>query len=172
MLVQWLSLALPSWLGWQAPAAWDLPYRGLNAWHSSFGYLCRGFFLAVAASLYRMVVLLIAHLVGRRRAIAIGVVFLFLMLVHASENTPLLRWSAAAIIAAIITWVMVRQGLLALAALTFTVETIITVPMTLDPSVWYFGYGLLGLAVLIGLAIFGFTAALGSHSAFAEPVLE
>jgi hypothetical protein len=64
--------------------------------------MCRAVFLSVAASLFRMMILLVAHLIVCRRAIAIGVVFVFLVLFRLTENVPLLDWPTAVIIAAVI----------------------------------------------------------------------
>ena len=57
-------------------------------------------------------------------------------------------------------------------AMFFAMEVLDGFPVTLDPSVPYFGPGLLGLLTLTALVIFGFTRSLGAHTIFAEPVLE
>jgi hypothetical protein len=88
------------------------------------------------------------------------------------ENYAALEWSGRVLVSGVVLWVMVRQGLLALAAFEFTRLLIGALPLTLDPAVWYFDHAFLGLAILMSLAVFGFYRSLGSHALFSVPVLE
>jgi hypothetical protein len=171
-LVQYLSLAAPSWLGWRPPIPADSTFLELTGWRFTLSYVfhCVGF--AVAAALIWMITLLVAHLLFRRRFLAVAIVFAIVTLTFPIENYPVLEWPVRLIIGAIMATVMVRFGLLALAALGLTESMFDVFPITLDPGVWYFDRSLLALALLTGLAVFGFVRALGEHALFGEPVLE
>lgn len=171
-LLQFLTLAAPSWLGWRPPIPADYTFLELTGWRFTFGYTFQALGFSVMAALAWMIVLLVAHLLLRRRFLAVAVVFAIVALTFPMENYPVLEWPARVIVGAIVALVMVRYGLLALAALGVTASMFDVFPITLDPGVWYFDRSLLALALLTGLAIFGFVRALGQHALFGEPVLE
>jgi hypothetical protein len=170
--VEWTLLAAPSWLGWTPPVPWDATLLEITGWGYVLGnvsYVLRdGIMLAPAL----MVLLLILHLLLRRRGFAVAAMFVLLVVTRNLENYAALEWSGRVLVAGVVLWVMVRYGLLALAAFEFTRLLIGALPLTLDPAAWYFDHSLLGLAILMGLAVFGFYRSLGSHALFAEPVLE
>ncbi|HEY0591444.1 MAG TPA: hypothetical protein VGF40_18510, partial [Thermoanaerobaculia bacterium] len=85
---------------------------------------------------------------------------------------PSLEWTARLVFAGGLVWAMVRYGLVALTAATLTETCFDNFPITLDPGVWYFDRSLLALALIFGLALFGFVRALGGHALFGQPVLE
>jgi hypothetical protein len=62
-------------------------------------------------------------------------------------------------------WVMVRYGLVSLVAALFATFILNTSPVTLDLREWYAGQLLAGVAVVVGLAIFGFVTAGPKHAA-------
>ncbi len=171
-LIQWISLAVPSWMGLTPPIPFDRSFLEISGWRYNLGFLGVNVDSAIASCLIWMMVLLIAHLLLRHRALAVGVVFMLLMFTSGVENYPALEWTVRVATATISVWVMVRHGLLALVTCSFAIRMLSSFPVTLDPSVSYFGPSLLGLAILIGLAIFGFTRSLGAQAMFTEPVLE
>ena len=59
--------------------------------------------------------------------------------------------------------VLLRFGLLAVAAMSVTDTIRIGAPMTLDMDAWYAGSGLVYVAVLVGLAVYGFVVASGGQ---------
>jgi serine/threonine-protein kinase len=59
--------------------------------------------------------------------------------------------------------VLLRFGLLALAAMSVTDTIRIGAPMTLDMDAWYAGSGLVYLSVLVALAVYGFVVASGGQ---------
>jgi serine/threonine-protein kinase len=171
-LIQWASLALPEWLGWTPPVPWDRAFLEISGWRYNFSHLGSSVFLSIFEGLIWMMILLVAHLILRRRTLAVIVVIAMMALGGGFENYPVLEWPVKIVLAAGMTWIMVRQGLLALVAMFFAMEILDSFPVTLDPSVTYFGPGLLGLLILTALAIFGFTRSLGAQAIFTEPVLE
>jgi hypothetical protein len=59
-----------------------------------------------------------------------------------------------------------RFGLLAIVVAGFVNELLARQPLTLDPSRWYFGYGMLAVAITVGLLVYGFHGSLGGQKAF------
>ncbi len=128
--------------------------------------------VAFAMLMGAMVVLLVAHLLLRRRELAVAVAFLFILTFPPGENYPLLEWGYRVLFAATFNFVMVRYGLVALTAALVVLMAFGNFPLTLDPGDWFFTRSLVGLALVAGLAVFGFVRALGSHAMFGEPLLE
>ena len=54
-----------------------------------------------------------------------------------------------------------RFGLLAYGAGVFSYLFIRRVPITLDPSAWYFGRSMFALMLLVAVAIYGFVISMG-----------
>jgi hypothetical protein len=48
----------------------------------------------------------------------------------------------------------------------FFVDVLLRVPMTLDPSAWYFGHSLVVLLIVGAVAGYGFIVSLGGRRAF------
>ncbi|HEY0788352.1 MAG TPA: hypothetical protein VGE86_06885, partial [Thermoanaerobaculia bacterium] len=171
-LVQFATLAAPAWLGWSAPIPADSTFLELSGWRYTLSYAFWDPAFAVMLALAWMVVLLVGHLVFRRRWIAVAIVFATIAIALPFENYPSLEWTARLVFAGGLVWAMVRYGLVALTAATLTETCFDNFPITLDPGVWYFDRSLLALALIFGLALFGFVRALGGHALFGQPVLE
>jgi hypothetical protein len=45
---------------------------------------------------------------------------------------------------------------------------VVRTPLTADVSAWYFGWGLVGAAVVLGLGVYGFVTAVGGQRLFRE----
>ncbi|HUP65093.1 MAG TPA: protein kinase [Thermoanaerobaculia bacterium] len=171
-LIHFLSLAAPAWLGWNAPIPSDRTFLELSGWRYTISYLFSNLSLAMFNVLILTMLLLVAHLLLRRRALAIAVIFLFMLFFIPYETYPVLEWTVRLCYAAMSTWILVRRGMISFLVLLFTILTLDNFPITLDPSVWYFDRSLFGLAILFALAIFGFARSLGSQALFGEPLLE
>ncbi len=73
----------------------------------------------------------------------------------------------AALVSAVTLFVLVRFGLLAVTA-CLMMRLLYSVPITLNPSVWYAGRSYLVLLAVTGLAAYGFAVALDRPSASVE----
>jgi len=67
---------------------------------------------------------------------------------------------------------MMRYGLVTFASTSFSAYTLITFPVTLNPSVWYAGIGLAPLFAVLALAVFAFYTSLGGQKVFQGGMLE
>jgi serine/threonine-protein kinase len=77
------------------------------------------------------------------------------------DGNLLVDFVTSAFVAAMITWALMRFGLLTAMAMQFVANY--GIPMTLDPSVFYSGAAFLGLAVILGLAGWAFYVSLGGQ---------
>ena len=59
-----------------------------------------------------------------------------------------------------------RMGLLSVWAYYVTFDIVLSFPWALEPSRWYFNRTVLGLAVCVGLAVYGFRMTLAGKPAF------
>jgi hypothetical protein len=92
-------------------------------------------------------------------------VLLAVPLIVGSENWWL-DGPVAVLLAASIVLCCTRIGLLALWAYYLTFGVLLSLPWSLEPSRWYFNRTVLGLAVCVGLAVYGFRMALADKPAF------
>jgi len=68
--------------------------------------------------------------------------------------------------------VLRRGGLLSLAVALFYMFSLIEVPITLDVAAWYAPRALPVVAVLVGLAIYGFRTSLGGKPVFGSSLMD
>jgi hypothetical protein len=154
-------------------------------WFNTRGQIPRQFFTSVMSSLPEMTGITVGYLSSRTMS---GLVIVFLLfLVRAVTRR---RWAAELAVIAIwtpmvhrpgtlsddlpfaILWASIlvllgsRVGLVALPAFEITQAILQGFPLTFHPSDWYFSRTLIGLALCLGLAVYGFYTSLGGKSAF------
>jgi len=78
---------------------------------------------------------------------------------------------AAAFGASVMFFVLLRFGVVALMAWYFVVIGTGLIPLTLDPSAWYFGASLTRFLTVAGLAAYGAWASLGGRPVFGKDLL-
>jgi hypothetical protein len=69
---------------------------------------------------------------------------------------------------ALYVFITARFGLLASAVMLFTFILVEETPLTWDASAWYFWHGLIGVAVVLALAAYGFYTATAGQRLFAK----
>jgi len=77
-----------------------------------------------------------------------------------------------AVFCGVCVFVLLRFGLLAYAAAILFINLLRSFPITTQVSSWYFGIGLAGLVLLLGLAGYGFYTSLGGQPLFGGASLE
>jgi len=65
-------------------------------------------------------------------------------------------------------WAFTRLGLLAAATMLLTMSYLHTLPLTTDWPAWYAGHGFAGIALVLGIAAWGFHTAKGSQPFFRD----
>jgi hypothetical protein len=144
-----------------------------SARHAAY-YLVRAFGEGALRAVGAAVLLLVLRIAVRNRVTAsvLTVVVLALSFLGDSPSTPALRAVHAVVAGAIVLLLLTRFGVLSVGVAAFSIIVIRFLPVTLDPSQWYFARGAVGLGAVLLLAAFGFVTALGGRSALPEGVLE
>ena len=63
-------------------------------------------------------------------------------------------------------FIVLRFGLFAFIVMNFVMPLLDHLPLTFDPGVWYAGFSWFVLAVIAGLALFGFRVAVAGRPVF------
>jgi hypothetical protein len=163
-------MLLPQMLG--HPALRPLSGLGLdvlNGDRALLGGVLNVLFRDVGAALLTTLVFVVCRLVTRRQApaIAMGMLVLFYYWSALAGADPL--WLEIVIEAAaitVITIATIRFGLLASAVTLFVAELLERAPMTFDIGHWSAGASNTVIAIVIGLAAFGFYAARAGQPLF------
>jgi hypothetical protein len=136
------------------------PLSGLR--HVAF-FLLWGLVEAALRTIGTVTLLLIIHALARniRVTLAVGWLIGSASLLGDATGPFVARAAYAAVAGALVLVVTYRFGLLALATAAYTVLVLRNLPITIDPSAWYFGRSALALALLLGLAIYGTIVSLG-----------
>jgi len=116
---------------------------------------------------------LVLRVLLRRTGLAVGAVSLLLVVMSNPGAGEPLPYLVSMAITLTIFWVLLfRFGLLAV-VLSISVSGLLqTLPLTFDLGVWYADTTLLVLAVVLGLAAWGFWAALAGRPLFRDEILE
>ncbi len=118
-------------------------------------------------------VLLLLVIILRRRWLAAAGLFL---IAAVSESTgagnPYIQVSFAILLSGILTFILIRFGLLSTVSAFFFNELLLRFPLTLDFSVWYAGSSLSALLIAAAVAAYGFHTALAGRPLFGGKILE
>jgi hypothetical protein len=87
------------------------------------------------------------------------------------ENLPF-EWATGLARALVMLFVLRRGGLLGLTVTLFCMFNLVEAPLTLDLSAWYASRSLPVVAVLVGLALYGFHTSLAGKPFFGRSLLE
>jgi hypothetical protein len=124
--------------------------------------------VVLSLTLITLLLLFLARVFLRKQWLALGLTGLILAILNlgaTGENF----WVAlpfAILFVALSLIVLIRFGLLALFVFNAYYLLMSVLPVTLDFSRWYIGRSLFFLLFLIGLAVYGFRAALAGRAAF------
>ncbi|HVR38732.1 MAG TPA: protein kinase, partial [Thermoanaerobaculia bacterium] len=137
----------------------------LSSIWQAFYYLLRNVGEAIFRGVSAVSLLLIVRSVTKRIGIATVVASFIVALTFVDDIEGSLAFSAAyaVVVGAMVYVVLYRFGALALSASAFTALTLRRLPLTLDPSSWYFGRSLLALGLIAALAAYGFVVATGGR---------
>jgi predicted Ser/Thr protein kinase len=111
-----------------------------------------------------LILFLLRVLLRKSWLAAAGFVLLFTAIKSVSSNYPAVEWPLQAILYTALAVGALRFGLVTLAIILFTVDFALNIPVTLNPSAWYFTNATLALSVIAALAIWGFYTALAGQT--------
>jgi serine/threonine-protein kinase len=124
----------------------------------------------VLIALVWFVLLFVLRAVVRRDWLAAGAFVLIYMALNwlATPESPALSALFGAVQTALLVFVMLRFGLVALIASAFVLELLVMFPITSDFSVWYAGASLFALLSVAAIAAFAFRASLAGRPLFGD----
>ena len=117
-------------------------------------------------------ILFVGTLLLRRRPFAIGFFWVLTFAFNTGRENPILEIPGYAIAAALVVLALLRFGFVGLGAQFVVLNMLSSVPLTLDFSLWYAGYGLFFVLVVLALAAWGFWTARGGGSLIPEAALD
>jgi hypothetical protein len=127
----------------------------------------------VLGTLFLFVLAFMLTLALRRDWLGWGGLVVLLTSISVIGSPPSVLGVACAILFAALGWALVaavtaRFGLLASAALVATRTLVEMTPLTWDASAWYFWHGLVGVAVVLALAVYGYATATAGQRLFTK----
>jgi len=173
MLVGRLWTLTPGWLGHpQAPSV-ARPYTLLSVREMVGEFFFTGVTLMVFLGVSCLFLLLLLHIIFRRKEwLAIGVAWLLLTVTSAvTGRSFLIGVIYGAIFAALLIGVATRFGLLAVTTTLFFISFLGSCPMTTDFGVWYAPSTIFALVVTVALVAYAFYIALAGQRVFKGKLL-
>jgi serine/threonine-protein kinase len=128
-------------------------------------------FSAVLFAMVFLFILTLLRMVLRRDWLA-AVAWTAMMAAPIGGESASIGWLTGAMRALMMLLVLTRGGLLPLASALFFMFILIEVPITLDFGAWYASRALPVIAVLAGLALYGFHTALGGKPIFGSSLID
>jgi hypothetical protein len=120
---------------------------------------------SVSSTLLLFLILFLFRVLLRKSWLAaVGFILLFTALKSLPSSYPALEWPMEAILYTLLAAGALRFGLVTLAIALYTADLALNLPVTLNPSAWYFTNATLALATIAALAIWGFYTALASQT--------
>jgi serine/threonine-protein kinase len=127
---------------------------------------------ALMSTLFATSFLFVGTLLLRRRWLAVGFFWVVFAALNAGRENAILEVPVAGLTSALFVIALIRFGFVGLGTLYITQNVLTSVPLTLDLSAWYFGYGLFFVLVVLALAGWGFWAARGGGPLFGTAGLD
>lgn len=127
---------------------------------------------AAGNPLWAGLVLLLATLLLRRRALAVGGLWLFMFLISGGLIFDLgYALAFKTLVASVTVLVLIRAGMVGIGAMAFA-GTLLDLPLTLDPGRWYFVHSLVPLVLLLVVGTWAAWRAMGEQPALAAWLAE
>jgi serine/threonine-protein kinase len=173
-LLACVNTLLPTWLGLSDPP-WPLFSFSLNTLLGPryfLGETCYILALSIQNPIYLFMLFLLLRVVLRKQWLAsTAAVVLWTVTLSVHSGNPLTTWPIILMGMILVVIVMIRFGLLAMVSFFF-VRTLLSEPITLNSTQWYFLPSLGVLGIVAGLAAYGFWAALAGRPLFRDALFE
>ena len=120
---------------------------------------------SISATLLVFMLLFVFRVLLRKAWLgAIGFVLFWTTLQAVSSNYPAVEWPMQALVYTAVAAAAIRYGLVAQVVGLFVADMALNVPVTLNPSEWYFPAAMLAMASVAGLAVWGFYTSLAGET--------
>jgi hypothetical protein len=162
----WLDL-LPQWMGAPPGRPGAITLGPLFGVRRAIAALLNGQPTALFNGLFFLFMPLLLQVVFRKPKLTLGVLYILLFVLFASQgDNPRTDWVPTLLMLSVVFLLLVRFGLLALAAAFFMMFSLQSTPLTTDLSSWYAPSAIVMVAVVVALALYAFRIALAGRSAF------
>ncbi len=170
LLILLAAFFAPAWLGKAPPP----PPFALEASLTSFREVgFRVFVNQYSGLLFALVFLFMLVLLRvLLRNTVLAMAFWCMLVGSPLVDSPAFGWAPGLLRALLLLFALRKGGLLALSVALFVMFSLPEVPLTLDVSAWYACRALPIVAVVAGLALYGFHTSLGGKPAFGRSLLE
>ena len=119
---------------------------------------------SISSTLLLFLILFLFRVLLRKSWLAaLGFILLFTALKSVSADYPAVSWPIEAILYTALAFGALRFGLVALTVALYIADLALNIPVTLNPSAWYFTGATLALATIAALAVWGFYTALAGQ---------
>ncbi|MBZ5499989.1 MAG: serine/threonine protein kinase [Acidobacteriia bacterium] len=115
---------------------------------------------------------LLRLLLKRTWGAAVGYIAIFMALNGAGWNSLPIELIFMVLLFSVYVFIQLRFGVVALAAAYLFASILFGFPITMHPSAWYSGIGLIGLGLLLALTLYAFRTSLGGRPIFGRTTLE
>jgi serine/threonine-protein kinase len=156
-------------LGYHLAARLGAPPASLDSRYLDGGRIALGAWLehipgSISDTLLVFLILFLFRVLLRKSWLAaIGFILLFTAFKSVSSDYPAVSWPIEAILYTVLTAGALRFGLVAFVIALYTADLALNIPITLNPSAWYFTGATLALGTVAALAIWGFYTALAGQ---------
>jgi hypothetical protein len=168
-----LHFLLPPWFGLPPMSPFTQDPQLLLGLNLQIGFACAMVPNAIVNSLIFLFVPTLLLPLVRKVWLAFGIFAILLVLIAAGLNqNPPVGTSLALIHSALMIYVLIRFGLVALCTMLFVSIMLVHTPVSFDFSTWYAKHGLLTLALLVALVVYGFRISLGGRPALGRDLYQ
>jgi hypothetical protein len=152
------------------PLALATPALASN--RAALSVLLQYLYPSVLLAVYWLLGALVAFRLTHSRRVTQFLLWLVLFLVAVTMLDDQSAGIMPAAVSGLIVAVVFRFGLLSTAIMVYICVTQIYLPSTTDPTVWYAGVSALSLAIVVGLAAYGFLVSLAGKPIFGRSILQ
>jgi hypothetical protein len=160
------SNAIPYWFDFPGETPISVPSSALGAPREVIAGLISLLLSAVVSALIVLTVLFLIRVLVRNERLSIALTTVVILLTNLGSENWKLEVPTALVTTAVVVFVLVRFGILALLAAQFSANLILSAPFSLGLSHWYAGRGIFVILLLVGAWAWGFRLALGKQPAF------
>ena len=162
-LAGFVGNAIPYWLNFPGETPLSIPSAALGSPNEVLAMLLSMFLSAVVSALIALTILFLVHALVRVEWVTIAVTYLFVVLQGLGGENFKLEFPLALVSAAIVLFVLVRFGVLALLFVQFFANLILVIPYSFDFGRWYAARGVFLVLLTLGAWAWGLKLALGGR---------
>ncbi len=158
-----LDNAMPSWFNFPGETPISLPSAALGTPRVALSVPVSLLLSSVVSSLVLLTILFLVRVIVRVEWVSVALTFVLVVLQGLGGENFKLEFPYAVVSAAVVVFMLVRFGILALLLTQFFANLIIQTPFTLDFGRWYAGREILFVIFMLGIWVWGLKLALAGR---------